>query len=79
MSAIMWFRRDLRISDHPALNEAIAHAKKSDGEVVPVFILDPTLISKAGSKRLAYLGNSLRELDRSLNGALHIKIGRAHV
>ena len=75
MSAIMWFRRDLRISDHPALNEAIAHAKKSAGEVVPVFILDPTLISKAGSKRLAYLGNSLRELDRSLNGALHIIAG----
>ncbi|MEY4422077.1 MAG: hypothetical protein RL581_615, partial [Actinomycetota bacterium] len=68
----MWFRRDLRLSDNPALNEAISQAKTSGGEIVPVFILDPTLISKAGSKRLAYLGNSLRELDRSLNGALHV-------
>jgi deoxyribodipyrimidine photo-lyase len=72
MSAIMWFRRDLRLNDNPALNEAISQAKTSGGEIVPVFILDPILISKAGSKRLAYLGNSLRELDSSLNGALHV-------
>lgn len=31
---IVWFRKDLRLHDHPALVEAAAH-----GEVVPVFIL----------------------------------------
>jgi deoxyribodipyrimidine photo-lyase len=36
--SIIWFRRDLRISDNPALLAAIS---ESD-EIVPVFILDPS-------------------------------------
>lgn len=70
MASIMWFRRDLRICDHPAL-----FAAASEGEVVPVFILDQKLIKTAGSKRLAYLGQSLRALDRSMNGALQVHLG----
>ena len=54
-NSIMWFRRDLRISDNPALNAAIESAHVGGGSVVPVFILDPALIGGAGSKRLAYL------------------------
>ena len=73
----MWFRRDLRLSDHPALLNAIANSD----EIVPLFILDLTLINEAGNKRLAYLANSLRALDQSLNGRLHVvagdQIGRA--
>ena len=68
---IIWFRRDLRIGDHPALNEAI----KNGDEVVAVFILDPALIGQAGTKRLAYLGQSLRALDESFNGGLHVMVG----
>ena len=34
--SILWFRRDLRIGDNPALNAAI----EAGEEVVPVFILD---------------------------------------
>ncbi len=70
-NAILWFRRDLRLQDNPALLEAI----KSGEEIVPVFILDPTLISASGSKRLAYLADSLRALDTSLSGALHVMVG----
>ena len=69
--SIIWFRRDLRISDHPALNAAI----EAGEEVVPVFILDPKLIKSGGSKRLAYLGQSLRELDKSLNNNLQVIAG----
>jgi deoxyribodipyrimidine photo-lyase len=69
--SILWFRRDLRINDHPALLAALA---ESD-EIIPVFILDPTLIKTAGSKRLAYLGQSLRHLDESLNNSLQILVG----
>ena len=68
---IIWFRRDLRIGDHPALNEAI----KNGDEVVAVFILDPALIGQAGTKRLAYLAQSLRALDESLKGGLHVMVG----
>ena len=69
--SIFWFRRDLRLGDNPALLEAI----KSADEIVPVFILDEKLINQSGSKRLAYLGNSLRALDESLGNKLHICVG----
>jgi deoxyribodipyrimidine photo-lyase len=69
--SIMWFRRDLRIGDNPALLEAIA----SGDEIIPVFILDKKLIDATGSKRLAYLGQSLRALDESLDNNLHVMVG----
>ena len=70
-TSIIWFRRDLRISDHPALLAAIEEADA----IVPVFILDKTLIDATGTKRLAYLANSLRALDESLNNSLHVMVG----
>jgi len=69
--AIFWFRRDLRLSDNPALLAAI----EASDEIVPVFILDPSLINQSGSKRLAYLGQSLRSLDESLGNRLHVMVG----
>ena len=68
MRNIIWFRRDLRIGDHPALLEAI----KGCDEIVPVFILDKQQIAEAGEKLLAYMGQSLRALDESLGNTLHI-------
>lgn len=35
--AILWFRRDLRLADHPALLVAIDSAD----EVLPLFVRDP--------------------------------------
>jgi deoxyribodipyrimidine photo-lyase len=58
---VMWFRRDLRLGDNPALLDACA----SDG-VLPLFVLDPALWGPAGLPRRAYLGASLRALDASL-------------
>ena len=52
----MWFRRDLRVNDHPALLAAIESAET----VIPLFILDKQQISEAGDKLLAYMGKSLR-------------------
>lgn len=74
-NAIMWFRRDLRLGDNPALVAAIEEATANGGAVIPIFILDPALIGGAGSKRLAYLGQSLRALDQSLNNSLHVLVG----
>jgi deoxyribodipyrimidine photo-lyase len=67
-TSIMWFRRDLRINDHPALLAAI----ESADQVIPLFILDKQQIEEAGSKLLAYMGQSLRKLDESLDNNLHI-------
>ena len=61
MTSVMWFRRDLRLADNPALLEAAA-----DGDVLPLFVLDPRLWDAAGVSRRVYLGDSLRSLDASL-------------
>ena len=61
MASVMWFRRDLRLGDNPALLEAAA-----DGPVLPLFVLDPALWGPAGPARRAYLGASLRALDGRL-------------
>jgi len=62
--AIMWFRRDLRLGDHPAILAAAA-----DGaEVVPVFVADPTF-DVAGAPRRALLHDCLVSLDASLRKA----------
>lgn len=65
---IIWFRRDLRIGDHPALSAAI----EGSDEVIPLFILDKQQIEEAGAKLLAYMSQSLRALDASLGNRLHI-------
>ncbi|MFP5252575.1 MAG: cryptochrome/photolyase family protein [Actinomycetes bacterium] len=60
-TSVMWFRRDLRLRDNPALLAAC----DADG-VLPLFVLDPALWDVAGAPRRAYLSASLRALDTSL-------------
>ncbi|MDA3036565.1 MAG: deoxyribodipyrimidine photo-lyase [Actinomycetota bacterium] len=71
--SIIWFRRDLRISDHPAL---VAALSESD-EIVPVFIIDSKLIERTGSNGLAYLAQSLQHLDASLDKKLQVIAGQS--
>ena len=66
----MWFRRDLRLTDNPALLAACAA-----DEVVPLFVVDPLLWSRSGQVRRAYLSASLAALDESLDGALVVRHG----
>ena len=40
-TALLWFRRDLRLSDHPALHRAVTQFER----VVPVFVLDDALLA----------------------------------
>ncbi len=68
---IFWFRRDLRLADNPALLAAISDSE----EIVPLFIMDDEIAMRAGEFRRAYLADSLRKLDDSLNGALHVISG----
>ena len=71
-AALLWFRRDLRLHDLPALLQAGA-----DGtEVLGCFVLDPRLEASAGPRRLQFLGDSLRELQGELDGRLLITRGR---
>jgi len=70
----MWFRRDLRLADNPALLSAVADAAGSsagvagDPQVVPLFVLDPALSQPAGAVRRAYLAASLTDLGSRVGG-----------
>ena len=56
---MLWFRRDLRLADNPALLAAAA-----DGPVTALFVLDEALLRPSGSPRVAFLLRSLRALRR---------------
>jgi deoxyribodipyrimidine photo-lyase len=72
MTSIMWFRRDLRLRDHPALRAAA-----SAGPVLGLFVVDPVLWRGAGPSRRAWLAATLRSLDESMDGRLCLRMGAA--
>jgi deoxyribodipyrimidine photo-lyase len=70
VTAIHWFRRDLRLGDNPAL-----HAAAGSGDVVALYVLDPRLWASAGAPRRAYLARSLAALDAQTGGRLLVRHG----
>jgi deoxyribodipyrimidine photo-lyase len=77
-TAIVWFRRDLRVHDHPALTRA----HREHDRVVPLFVLDERLLGGgrfSSAKREAFLLGCLHDLRESLRarGAeLFVRAGR---
>ena len=77
-TAIVWFRRDLRVHDHPALTAAHREADR----IVPVFVLDPRLLDAGrfpSANRAWFLLAALRELRAALRergGELFVRAGR---
>lgn len=72
MISIWWIRRDLRLTDNPAL-----HAALTAGDVIPVFIFDPAFSSQSPRRR-SFLHEGLHVLDRELkkrNSYLVIRTG----
>src|SRR4029079_16301386 len=75
--AIVWFRRDLRLHDHPALSAAIAEAD----EVIPLFVVDDALVSVRwpAPNRIWFMRQSLVSLAASIRergGRLRFARGR---
>ncbi len=66
----MWFRRDLRLADLPALQAAAADGAR----VVPLFVVDPAF-ARAGLPRRAFMAEALQALDDSIGGALVYRHG----
>jgi deoxyribodipyrimidine photo-lyase len=69
-TSIIWFRRDLRLADHPALLAALAH-----GTTTPLFVLDPLFVKRSGAARFAFLLRNIRALDASMNRAIVVRHG----
>ena len=70
INSIVWFRKDLRISDNPALY----HAAKN-GSVLPVFIIDTTASLEIGESSRWWLKKSLKSLNQSMDNNLNIYVG----
>jgi len=73
---IVWFKRDLRASDHAPL----AHAAAA-GPVVALYVYEPELIAQAEHHpaHLAFVNESLLALERALQGRglpLTLRVGR---
>jgi deoxyribodipyrimidine photo-lyase len=64
LTALVWFRRDLRLHDHPALRAALDEHER----VVPVFCLDDALLHgrHASGPRTQFLLECLTQLDGAL-------------
>ncbi len=72
----MWFRRDLRLADHPALQAAVSEARSLGRPVVPLFVVEDGLMASGGPNRRAYLARILAALDADIGGALTLRRGR---
>ena len=57
-----WHRRNLQPSPNPALSTALSAAKRTDSCVVPLFVLDTAILSRADALGVAFMLGSLRAL-----------------
>jgi len=64
MTAIFWFRRDLRLVDNTALTNALNQYKK----VIPVFIFDSNILEELprDDARVTFIYERLKSLDKQL-------------
>lgn len=71
---ILWLRQDLRISDNPALFEAV-----KTGAILPVFILDDESagVFKIGAASRLWLHHSLQSLNKSFAEKLNFYSGNS--
>jgi len=70
--AVLWFRRDLRLDDLPALAEAVAAGRRT---VVPLFVVNEPMLARTGPNRRHFLADALTALNRDLRGTLVLRRG----
>jgi deoxyribodipyrimidine photo-lyase len=70
-TAVVWFRRDLRVRDQPTFLAAADGATHG----LALFVLDPALLDPSGATRRTVLYRTLRALDESLDGRLLVVRG----
>jgi deoxyribodipyrimidine photo-lyase len=78
---VLWFKRDLRLTDHMPLFEALRH-RKTGGLTMPVYIHEPSLIADPffARQHQCFIQECLTELDTELErlgGLLYQLVGEA--
>ncbi len=75
-TSLLWFRRDLRLDDHPALLAAARGNAGETSDVLGVFVADEALLRSSGAPRRRFLAGCLDALSTSMGGRLLIAHGR---
>jgi deoxyribodipyrimidine photo-lyase len=75
-AVVVWFRRDLRLADHPALVAAAHEAHALGRPLLALFVAEEGLLGTGGPNRRAYLSRTLAALDEALEGRLVLRRGR---
>ena len=75
-SVVVWFRRDLRLHDHPALTDALSRGVP----VAPLVVIDPSLVRgrfASPNRTWSYLGSvaALRASVKAVGGRLFVRFG----
>ncbi len=67
---VVWFKRDLRVTDHAPLAQACAH-----GRVLPLYVYEPSLIAQpdVSAQHVAFINECLQTLEADLN-AMGLKL-----
>ncbi len=78
MTTVLWFKRDLRVSDHPAL----ARAAQGDAAVLPLVIVEPEYwrLPDMASRHWAFAAEAIGALRRDLarlGAPLAVRVGDA--
>lgn len=71
MKCIVWFRKDLRLTDNPALQEAV----RLKAQIIPIFILENSGSWQPGGASRWWLHHSLYQLNSALNNSMHFYQG----
>ncbi len=66
MATILWFKRDLRVADHPALARAVAIG----APVIPLYVAEPEYwaLPDSSARHWAFVAECLSELCAALAG-----------
>ncbi len=78
MTTLLWFKRDLRVADHPAL----ARAVEIGAPILPVYVVEPEYwrLPDTSARQWAFTAECLAGLRRELGGlgaALTVRVGDA--
>lgn len=73
MTALFWFRRDLRLQDNVALNQAIGAAVAEKTDVALAYCIDPKEFAELSGIRQHSLIESIKALNSSVENSLIIR------
>lgn len=80
-AVVVWLKRDLRISDHPALHQANQRCLAEGEKLIILYVYEPVVIDTLDfdSRHLQFINDCLIELDEALRGKgnqLITKVGK---